>query len=140
MIGRKLLRSLMMAGLVSTLLVTTGCVYRAGSSQLYETKSETAEGKRFIIQNNIKYFCREVWSLYWADATRGNCKFVAVSDQKARIVLGGSRFNAAEVRQQFVDRLQLQPAPSIWQRYGFIIALIIGCAFFAVRIIGMMPR
>lgn len=140
MIGEKLLRALVLAGLASVLLMTTGCVYRAGSSQLYEAKSETAEGQRFIGQNNIKYFCREVWSLYWADATRGKCSFVAVSDEKARIILGGTRFNAAQVRQPVVERLQLKPAPSIWQRYGFVLALLIGGAVFAIRLAGVMPR
>lgn len=138
--GIRLLRSVVLAGIASILLMTTGCVYRTGSSQLYEAKSETAQGQRFISQNNIKYFCREVWSLYWADATRSQCSFIAVSDQKARIILGGTRFNAAEVRQPVVERLQLKPAPSIWQRYGVVLALFIGGAVFAVRIAGVMPR
>ena len=109
---------------IGVCLLMTGCaVYHAGGGKSYDVKASTEEGVRFVNVFDIKLISKGVYGFFWTDFyVSKDCVYamdVKVNGKDNIFQSGTIRYKP--IKEEYVERLGLEPDFSWWDKYGFLI-------------------
>ena len=124
------MRRTLLLGAVLVLFATssTGCIYHHGS-KVFDSQSDTDEGAQAVADNDIKYVCKKTFGIFWGEFYRSGC------DYAVDVTVSGDMINYNILDPADVERLELKPRFTFWQRFGawisavLLIVVLVGSAF-----------
>jgi len=110
---------------IGACLLMTGCmVYHAGGAKQYNVKASTKEGIWFANAFNVKLVCEDVYGLFWTDFYMSKDCIYAYDvkvDSSNELGFTEKTIHFRPIKEEFVEKLGLEPDFSWWEKYGFLI-------------------